>query len=80
MSQARETYLSVRHDYIVNKCISPAISDFNELLEDRSPGRDEEGRRDRCDKLLIMLQGMLALMQVSSSQHIVLSHADFGKL
>ncbi|KAJ9123578.1 hypothetical protein QFC24_003794 [Naganishia onofrii] len=71
MSQARETYLSVRHDYIVKKCISPAISDFNELLEDRSPGRDEEGRRDRCDKLLIMLQGMLALMQ---SERMLLDH------
>ncbi|KAJ9120136.1 hypothetical protein QFC22_003034 [Naganishia vaughanmartiniae] len=71
ISQARETYISTRHDYIVNKCVNPAILNFNELLDDKSPGGEEEGRRARCDKLLVMLQGILALMQ---SERMLLDH------
>lgn len=63
-SQARETYLSLRRDFILNKCITPAVTDFDNVMQTSSPGGDEEGRKEKCRIIAVIIQGLLSLMQV----------------
>lgn len=72
-NQARETYLSLRREFILNKCITPAVTDFDNVMQTSSPGGDEEGRKEKCRIIAVIVQGMLSLMQVRTSQGVLLA-------
>lgn len=64
MNQARESYLSIRREYILNKCIGPVIRGFDEQSSGPLPSGEEEARRAKCHKVSYLLDGMLSMMQV----------------
>lgn len=64
MNQARESYLSVRREYILTKCITPVVRGFDEETTGPLPGGEEEARRGKCRKIATLLDGMLSMMQV----------------
>lgn len=64
MKQARESYLSMRREYILTQCITPVIRAFDEDRTGSSPGGEEEAKGAKCRKIEILLNGMLSMMQV----------------
>lgn len=64
LNQARETYLSLRREFIVTKSITPAIADFDKVIEGQTPVGEGESGKEKCRKLVVMIQGLLSLMQV----------------
>lgn len=63
-NQARDTYLSLRRDFILNKCLKPAVSDLDNVMQSSSPEADGEGHREKCRIIAVIVQGLLSLMQV----------------
>jgi hypothetical protein len=66
ISTTRNGYASIRRDWVTTRCLHPLLREFDELVEGpMSPGREEEGRKVKCRVLGSLLQGLIALMQVS---------------
>ncbi|KAI5453770.1 exocyst complex component exo70 [Naganishia albida] len=70
-NQARDTYLSLRRDFILNKCLKPAVSDLDNVMQSSSPEADGEGHREKCRTIAVIVQGLLNLMQ---SEQMLLDH------
>jgi hypothetical protein len=69
LTSAKEGYLTSRRDYIVTRCINPVVREFDQLTEGpMSPGREEEGRKEKCRIVARVAEGLRILMQVSMSK------------
>jgi hypothetical protein len=78
LKSAKEGYVTSRRDYVATKCIGPIVKEFDHLADGpMSPGREEEGRKEKCKLIVRVVEGTLALMQVrrdvvSYSHHLCL--------
>jgi len=83
LSSAKEGYLVSRRDYIVTRCINPVVREFDHLAEGpMSPGREEEGRKEKCRIIARVIECLTIMMQVSFRSRVerqaVLAHSRFS--
>jgi hypothetical protein len=65
LTAAKEGYLASRREYVSSRGINPIVREFDHLAEGpMSPGREEEGRRDKCRLIARATEGLMIMIQV----------------
>lgn len=71
LAAAKEGYLASRREYVSSRGINPIVREFDHLAEGpMSPGREEEGRRDKCRLIARATEGFMIMIQVGSSAEV----------